>query len=152
MVLTAFLLFAGLGSRSAERFRATGKAQGIMRLAAAVIAGLTVCYVLALPPIFRELMGLADPLKIGLSILLIGPLAFAMGLPFPLGLAALAEQQPALTPWAWALNGFASVVGAVAATLLAIHAGFTVVAISAAGLYLLAAWRFPGTPQAARSF
>jgi hypothetical protein len=46
-------------------------------------------------------------------------------------------------PWAWALNGFASVVGAVLATVLAIHFGFIAVVVVAVALYLLAAAGFP---------
>ena len=51
----------------------------------------------------------------------IAPLAFAMGLPFPLGLARLARDAPAFVPWAWGLNGCASVIAAIAALLLAIE-------------------------------
>jgi hypothetical protein len=42
-------------------------------------------------------------------------------------------------PWAWALNGFASVL----ATVLAIHFGFIAVVVVAVALYLLAAAGFP---------
>lgn len=143
VVLTAFLLFAGLGSRVAERFQAARRARRMVRLAAAVIAGLALLYVLALPPIFREWMGLADGVKIGLAALLIAPLAFAMGMPFPLGLAGVAARMPGLTPWAWAVNGFASVVAAVLATVLAIHGGFTLVVMVAVALYWIAAFCFP---------
>jgi SAM-dependent methyltransferase len=143
VVLTAFLLFAGLGSRVAVRFQAAGSSHRAVGLAAVAIAGLALLYVLVLPPAFRQLMGLADAAKIGLSVLLIAPLALAMGMPFPLGLSRLAQQAPALTPWAWALNGFASVVGAVLATLLAIHWGFTAVVNAAVILYLIAAAGFP---------
>jgi len=150
VVLTAFLLFAGLGSRLAGRFRAEGRSCRAVGLAATVIAVLALSYVLALPPAFRHLMGLADAIKIGLSVLLIAPLACAMGMLFPLGLSRLAERTPDLVPWAWALNGFASVVGAVLATLLAIHWGFAVVVIAAVALYLTAAVCFPGKPRDTR--
>jgi hypothetical protein len=50
---------------------------------------------------------------------------------------------PALVPWAWGINGCASVVSAVLATLLAIEFGFTAVVALAVALYVLAAlvWR-----------
>jgi hypothetical protein len=104
---------------------------------------LSLLYVLALPSLFQQLTGLAGGFKIGLSVALIAPLAFAMGMPFPLGLSRVAERNPALAPWAWALNGLTSVIGAVTATLVAIHWGFTAVIGIAVGLYLLAALRFP---------
>jgi len=69
-----------------------------------------------------------------------------MGMPFPLGLVALAEGAEDLVPWAWGINGFASVVAAILATLLAIHFGFRAVVLLAAALYLGAAFVFPAAP------
>jgi len=70
------------------------------------------------------------------------PLAFLMGMPFPLGLRRLATSAPGWIPWAWGINGCASVLSAVLATVLAIHLGFTAVVALAAGLYgLPEVWR-----------
>jgi len=144
LVLTAFLLFAGLGSRWAGRWRGQRDDVRLVRLAVLAIGGLTLVYVLVLPGIFLMAAGLPLGLKMLMTLGLIAPLAFAMGLPFPLGLARVAARTPALVPWAWAVNGFASVVAAVLATVLAIHWGFTVVVILAVFLYLIAAVRLPG--------
>ena len=62
-----------------------------------------------------------------------------MGMPFPLGLRRVATLAPDFVPWAWGINGFASVVSAVLATLLAVHFGFTAVIVLAAMLYVAAA-------------
>ena len=62
-----------------------------------------------------------------------------MGMPFPLGLRRVAETAPAFIPWAWAINGFASVLSAALAVMLAITFGFTVVLLTAVMLYGLAA-------------
>jgi hypothetical protein len=96
-----------------------------------------------LPLIFRSLMPLSDPLRIAGSIVLIAPLGFAMGMPFPLGLARLATSAGSLMPWAWGINACASVVAAILATVLAIHFGFAVVIVLAVVLYAIAfaAWR-----------
>ena len=68
--------------------------------------------------------------------------AFLMGAPFPL---VLRELEPPLVPWAWGINGCASVVSPVLATLLAVHVGFTVVLWLAIALYALSfAVRPPG--------
>jgi hypothetical protein len=88
-------------------------------------------------------MPLPDAAKIALSIALIAPLALAMGMPFPLGLARIGAEGAPLTPWAWGVNGCASVVAAIVATLLAIHFGFGVVVLLAVLLYALAAMLFP---------
>jgi uncharacterized membrane protein len=72
-----------------------------------------------------------------------------MGMPFPLGLADTAIGAPELVPWAWGINGCASVLSAVLATLLAIHFGFSWVVILALVLYGIAAGAFPAaTPPA----
>jgi hypothetical protein len=78
--------------------------------------------------------------RAALGLLTIAPLAFAMGLPFPLGLARLARTAPAFVPWAWGLNGCASVIAAIAALLLAIEVGLTTTLLLALALYVVAAW------------
>jgi hypothetical protein len=88
--------------------------------------------------------------KLVMAIMLIAPLAFCMGLPLPLALARVAASQPAFVPWAWAINGCASVVSAVLAVLLAIQFGFTLVLILALLFYALAALTFPGDARAAQ--
>ncbi len=88
-------------------------------------------------------MPLPDLARIATSIALIAPLAFAMGMPFPLGLSRLATRDKALIPWAWGINACASVIAAVLATVLAIHLGFSAVIVLAVLLYAVAAvvWR-----------
>ncbi|HWS12629.1 MAG TPA: hypothetical protein VN279_07530, partial [Rhodocyclaceae bacterium] len=141
VVLFAFLLFAALGSRTSARLPRTAR-----RLPFLAVAGLAAAYLAVLPPVFALLMPLPDAGRIAVSVLLVGPLAFAMGMPFPLGLVALAERAEDLVPWAWGINGFASVVAAILATLLAIHFGFRAVVLLAAVLYLGAAFVFPAAP------
>ena len=65
-----------------------------------------------------------------------------MGMPFPLALARLKTDAPHLVPWAWAINGCASVLAAILATLLAMTFGTRVVVFIAAALYLLAGVAF----------
>jgi hypothetical protein len=142
VVLSGFLLFAGLGSALSERFARWLPWPGVSPVAAAVgaIAVMALLYVLVLPVVFSRFIGFTDPVKITVSLALIAPLAFFMGMPFPLGLGRLAASAPGFVPWAWGINGFASVVSAVLATLLAIEFGFNVVIVLALLLYALAAW------------
>ena len=144
IVLCTFLVFAGLGSRYSPRLQRAGAPDSsAIGWPVSMIAVLALVYLFALPTIFRFLMPLADPLRILGSIVLIAPLGFAMGMPFPLGLARLASSAESLIPWAWGINACASVVAAILATLLAIHLGFAVVIVLAVVLYAtaFAAWR-----------
>ena len=152
VVLSAFLIFAGLGSRYAVRLQGGGTASmtALGRLFAAICL-LALSYVVVLPPLFAHLVALPDPLRIAVTLLLIAPLAFAMGMPFPTGLASVAAHAEALLPWAWAINGFASVVATILATILAIHLGFAAVVVLAVVLYGLAAFAFPQPHPATRA-
>jgi hypothetical protein len=148
VVLCAFLVFAGLGSRYSEHLSRLFTGRRAAAIAALVIALIVLLYLAVLPMLFQRFIGLSDPVRIAVSVALIAPLAFAMGMPFPLGLAATAAGAAPLLPWAWGVNGCASVVGAVLAALLAVHFGFNVLVGLALVLYLLAAWSFPSFRQA----
>jgi hypothetical protein len=109
-------------------------------LAVAGIAALALIYLVALPTVFAALSGLSVPARIAATLALTAPLAFCMGMPFPLGLDRIAKADADFVPWAWGLNGCASVASAPAATLLSMHLGITTTIQVAVGLYVLAAW------------
>ncbi len=143
-VLAAFLVFAGLGSAWTARLPRDGKvAARAVLYAALLIAVLGVAYTLLLGSLFDQLVHLGLTARIAITTLLIAPLAFCMGMPFPLGLSQVGMKAPEFIPWAWGINGCASVLSAVTATLLAIQFGFTAVVLAALLLYLLAARLFP---------
>jgi spermidine synthase len=137
VLLCGFLLFSGLGSRFAARLTGGGHPRAALG-AVAALGAIALLYLWLLPTLLGEMIAFADTAKVALSLLLVAPLAFCMGMPFPLGLAALAERSPQLVPWAWGINGCASLISAVLATLLAIHFGFTLVILVAVGFYLAA--------------
>ncbi len=70
-----------------------------------------------------------------IAVLMLAPLAFLMGVPFPAGLRSLAGGDSVNVAWAWAANGFASVVAAPLAALLALEAGSPALLLIAAGAY-----------------
>jgi len=139
VVLSAFLVCAGLGSAASGKWGSKFPIYPVV----AGIAVLAMLYLFLLPPIFQQLIGLPDAAKIGISAALIAPLAFLMGMPFPLGLSQVAKTMPSGVAWAWGINGCASVMGAVLATILAIHTGFVFVVVLAILLYFLAATASP---------
>ena len=137
--LCAFLVFAGLGSLLSARWH---KWFTLPRVSVA-IGAFSVLYILFLPGLFDSLVKIPGAFKIPLSILMIAPLAFLMGAPFPLGLDVVSKNLPVWIPWAWGINGCASVVSTILATLLAIHMGFVFVVMVAVLLYVLAALVLP---------
>jgi len=140
VVLSGFLVFAGLGSAWSEKLaqRLSTSSRSPVAVAVGGIVLLSLMYVTLLPYVFQRFIGYSDLVKIAMSITLIAPLAFSMGMPFPLGLKRVARTAPDFIPWAWGINGFASVVSAVLATLLAIEFGFTAVIVLALISYVAA--------------
>ncbi|MBW2619233.1 MAG: hypothetical protein JRC92_10195, partial [Deltaproteobacteria bacterium] len=58
--------------------------------------------------------------------------------PFAGGLTHLAGPRPPARAWAFGVNGFLSVAGALAASLICLQAGHLVALMTATGCYLLA--------------
>lgn len=137
VALASFLVFAGLGSGWAAQ---PGREAGAARLpwiAVGAIAALAVAHGIAarwlsLPPALD-----AIPRSL-LAAGAIAPLAFAMGVPFPTVLGRLKANAPALVPWAWGVNGCASVVAAALAALIATSFGAQVLMMLGVVAYLLA--------------
>jgi hypothetical protein len=139
VVLATFLIAAGAGSLATVRPSSREPRQ---RLAIAVggIVGLGALLAIAFDPLLGAFEQWPLMPRIGVAVLVIAPLAYLMGMPFPL---ALREMDAPLVPWAWGINGCASVASPVLATLLAVDFGFTAVLCAALVLYLATLAVFP---------
>jgi hypothetical protein len=101
-----------------------------------------------LPSRLASLVGLAFGYRLIVSAVILIPLGFVMGMPFPTGLRALvtagtkpggdAQSSENLVEWAWAMNAAASVMGSVLAMVIAIQFGLTITLACGAGAYLCA--------------
>lgn len=135
-VLFAILLFSGLGSAWSDRWRGAPGALGRMLAIAVPAAILFVTF--AVPPIARALMALPLAARMACAMVVIAPLAFLMGMPFPLGIRVLGARGGGTIPWAWAANGCGSVLGSVCAVLGAMLWNFSTMLLAAGALYALA--------------
>lgn len=129
------LLFAsGLGSYYSGKFQNNKK----MRLAIPlVIAAILVLYAFVLSPILTATIGIALPLKITIAVVLLGTLGFFLGMPFPIGIDYLSGKNTDDIPWAWALNGYFSVISTVLATIISVELGYLLLLSMAAFIYAL---------------
>ena len=102
-----------------------------------------------LPSRLAALVGMAFTYRLLVSGVLLIPLGFVMGMPFPTGLRALATSRRGEfsanqsesdngVEWAWSMNAAASVLGSVLAMVIAIQFGLTVTLACGAAAYLLA--------------
>jgi len=117
-VIFSLLLFSGLGSHWGSGWRLK-RALGLLVLLLALAP-------FALPVFFEQTLGLPLWLRLTLTALVLAPLGFLMGIPFPEGIRWLVGGQasPRVIPWAWAVNGACSVVSSALAALLALSFGF----------------------------
>jgi hypothetical protein len=148
VVVFLLLLSSGAGSLASRRWVAHTQ-RGWLPLA--FIAGVLLLYVFVLPELLNRLVGLPFEAKLLTSGVLLVPLGFAMGMPFPSGLRALAsipargfpasgigESEENGVEWAWAMNAGSSVLGSVLAMVIAIQFGLNVTLACGAAAYLIA--------------
>lgn len=137
VVLFSVLAFSALGSYLSGRIREERMTAALTKLLVVLVA-LVFVYIIALPPIFYGLVHLAREFRILIAVVLMAPLATVMGMPMPIGIRMLARSAPEIIPWAWGVNGATSVMGSVAALVIAILSGFNQALMIGAGLYLVA--------------
>ncbi len=135
-VISLMLLSSGVGSYFSGHIRLSSKNLVAVSLGIAVV---TLIYAFNLTVVLRGFNSYSMLIKVGLMILIVGVPGVIMGLPFPLGLTDISRRQPSAVPWAWAVNGCASVVSASLAILISVEAGFLWVMVCAALAYCLAA-------------
>ena len=133
-VLTGLLVGSGIGSIISDRLPATR-----VSIAAASVAFMVGVAALFLLPLVHLTQPAPVALRVVAAMGVVVPLAFLMGLPFPLGIRMLVAAEHHHLPWAWAANGFASVVAAPLAALAALELGTPSVLVLAAVAYASAA-------------
>lgn len=150
LTVVVFLLLLSSGAGSLASSRWLGETHRIW-LPLTLIAGAIPFYVAFLSGLLNSLVGVAFPIKLLVSAALLVPLGFAMGMPFPTGLRAIAAlpapEFPAAAEnaatenaveWAWGMNAGASVLGSVLGMVLAIAFGLNVTLAGGGAAYLLA--------------
>lgn len=135
VTLASILAFSGIGSLLSKRF-----SQSIPRslkliifsLIAAIIAEMLFVNIL-----MPKLMFLSLPVRCGVTIAALAPLAMLMGMPFPTGLRVAQRLSETIIPWAWGINAVATTLGAILCVMVSMEFGFTVSLWIAGILYLL---------------
>jgi spermidine synthase len=138
VVLFGLLVFSALGSWRSSRTRDADLARRVRQHIGFLVAVLLL-YAAILTPLFQNTVDLPRGTRIALTVLLLAPLGLAMGVPMPSGIRVLSMRASGLIPWAWGINGAASVTGSIAALVLALFAGFNLVLLIGTGFYVGAA-------------
>jgi len=136
VVIFSLLIWTGAGSFASQKL--VGGNEGTLIKALGCVAMLTALWGAMLGSLLTVAVGLALPLKVGMTVLLIAPLGFGMGIPFPAGLRRLEAWHAPSVRWAWSLNAASSVLGSVMALVSSIYLGL-VQTLIIGGLFYLGA-------------
>jgi hypothetical protein len=146
LVLTAMLVFSGIGSLIA------GRVSGRPKLASAIGLVVVLAWIAAMWAGAEGFMmsTLDQPVAVRAMWVLLAaaPVSLALGLPFPLGLTQIGDGR--MLPWAWGLNGAFSVVATPMAGLMSRDIGFSSLLITAAVLYSVAFLVLPAAVRQTR--
>jgi hypothetical protein len=149
VTLAAILLSTGVGALLSARYQASaGRAAWVLLGALAV---LTLFYEVGLTPMADALLGVPFAARVAVAFAVLAPLGVCLGAFMPLGLGAVAgltNHPREYVAWGWAVNGFASVIGAVLTTILAMALGFGVVLVLALTVYGIAVLALRGLVRA----
>ena len=129
VTISAILIFSGIGSYLSEFFHSK------LRLVLMATMLIIVLYAVLFKALLILTINANLIIKALTIILTIGPLAFLMGIPFPVGISLLSRDNASAIPWAWGINGCFSVISTALATILAVEVGHFVVFLVAALAY-----------------
>ncbi|MBI5182244.1 MAG: hypothetical protein HZA06_04990 [Nitrospirae bacterium] len=131
-VLFSILVFSGIGSFISKSYVSS---KSLFKIIAA-IAILLVLITLVISSIINFFLGWGLFLRGIITLAILCPIAILMGMPFPIGMRMLGEKGKEIIPWAWCVNGVASVISSILAIIIALSVGFNVVLLIAALMYL----------------
>lgn len=132
VVLFTILIFSGIGSATVGA-QTTGRAAMFSRMTALLV---TLALVGFLTPMVTEwTRSQATEMRILISVALLAPPAFCMGMMFPLGLS-IWRRRSDLLPFLWSANGITSMLASVLGVALSIQ--FGIAATYALGVVLYA--------------
>jgi SAM-dependent methyltransferase len=147
VVLFTILLFSGIGSTTVDAHYPRPGA-----IVARIVALLTTLVVAGLltPLLTAWARSAATDMRILLSVLLLAPPAFCMGMMFPLGLS-IWRRHSELLPFFWSANGITSMLASVLGMALSIEFGIADTYALGVGFYVICTLMIVVSRAAARA-
>ena len=137
-VLFTILISSGTGSYLSGRYFRDKGYEIIIRkfkFFLIILCGLIIIYSILLPYLFNRILFESIIYRQTLSFILLFPLGFFMGIPFPTGIKLLERYNTKIIPWAWCINGCSSVVSSILVIIIALTFGFKTALILSAVAY-----------------
>ena len=137
VLLFTLLLSGGLGSLVSTRIMKQLTPRNLVYVICG-IAALILVYTWKMESIISAVLPESIMIRISVSVIMLSPLGFILGMPFPTGIRIVKTQMPTNVPWMWSINGGFSVFGAVLATIIGIMYGLSWSMISGVAAYSVA--------------
>ena len=138
LTVVIFSLLVSSGTGSFMSHKVVGDQNGrLATVLGLVVAGVGLLAAI-IQPVLTAGVGLPLAVKMLATVVMLAPVGFVMGIPFPTGLRLLEMRHQPSVRWAWSLNAAASVLGSVSALVLALYFGLVQTMLIGAGLYLAA--------------
>jgi hypothetical protein len=141
IVFGCLLIAAGLGSFASGAI-APGR-RGVRALMFTVAACILAAHYL-MPALTDAFLGSTFPVRVAVAAAITSVLGFVMGMPMPTGIRYLKASGKNIVSWAWATNGYFTVVGSALTVVIAVNFGFVAVFMAAAAIYAVAPWFLAG--------
>ncbi len=135
IVFGCLLVAAGLGSFASGAI-APGP-RGVRALMFTV-AGCILAAHFLMPALTDAFLGSTFAVRVAVAAAITSALGFVMGMPMPTGIRYLKANGKEIVSWAWATNGYFTVVGSALTVVLAVNLGFVAVFLAAAAIYAVA--------------
>lgn len=137
VLLSSLLIGMGIGSFLGDRFYKTNLIKKI-----SIVSLLIFCVglfsFLVIPLILNGLLIFNQLIRSVVSFILIVPLGFLLGIPFPSGIQLLKKYGlEKYIPLMYGVNGIMSVLGSILSVILSMTFGFTIAFITGLSLYLI---------------
>ena len=136
-VIFSLLVSSGIGSYTAGRIILYSRKN--LNIIALSLSISVIIFTIFVNHILGYFWGGTIFIRVIILFLLLSLPGYFMGMFFPFGITFVKEISPALIPWAWAVNGSASVLGSILAVILAMSFGFNAVLIMASVIYIISA-------------
>ena len=130
-VLAGVLIFSGFGGIWAQK-----KEKQILQISLMALIGVILAVLLTLDHMIGYLLRLSKIWRQFGAVLILMPIGFLMGLPFPIGMRDMLKS-PIQRAYAWSINGCASVLTSIVSAQIALISGISYILGCAIAAYLI---------------
>lgn len=135
--LFSLLISSALGAAWAQRGSAAAAGARLVRVLPVLVVALGVYY-LGLAGVLERFLGAPLAVRVVVTALLMAPMGFMMGMPFPTALRSLSPGLQSLIPAFWSVNGVATIGASVLTMVLAKFVGYGGALLAGAACYTVA--------------